>query len=233
MASVSTYTKSGTKATTTAKLDAAVFGVMPENHELLKHAYVAYLANGRENLAVVKTRGLVRGGGKKPWKQKGTGRARFGSTRNPIWRGGGIVFGPTGEENYTKKMHTAAKRQAIRQALSLAADEGRIKVVEAMNFDGKVKTTTEFLSKIDAKGSVLLVVDTKDDKSDQATRNLQNVKVVHAQYLNVYDILNATSWLSASQLSSWYTNGSTKLRKQPLLRRTSNGNANDPQASFE
>lgn len=191
MASVSTYTKSGTKATTTAKLDASVFGVMPENHELLKLAYVAYLANGRENLAVVKTRGLVRGGGKKPWKQKGTGRARFGSTRNPIWRGGGIVFGPTGEENYTKKMHTAAKRQAIRQALSLAADEGRIKVVEAMNFDGKVKTTTEFLSKIDAKGSVLLVVDTKDDKSDQATRNLQNVKVVHAQYLNVYDILNS------------------------------------------
>ena len=192
MASVATYTKSGAKATTAAKLDSEVFGVMPENHELLKLAYVAYLANGRENLAVVKTRGLVRGGGKKPWKQKGTGRARFGSTRNPIWRGGGIVFGPTGNENYTKKMHVTAKRQAIRQALSLAAaNDGQIKVVEAINFDGKVKTTVDFLKKIDAKGSILLVTDLKDDKSDRATRNLDGVKVVHAQYLNVYDILNS------------------------------------------
>lgn len=191
MASVATYTKSGAKATTAAKLDASVFGVMPENHELLKLAYVAYLANGRENLAVTKTRGLVRGGGRKPWKQKGTGRARFGSTRNPIWRGGGIVFGPTGEENYSKKMHVNTKRQAIRQALSLAADEGRIKIVEDFGFDGKVKTTTAFLQKIDAKGSVLLVTDAKDDKSERGTSNLQNVKVVHAQYLNVYDLLNA------------------------------------------
>ena len=143
---VPTYTKSGTKATTAAKLDASVFAVMPENHELLKLAYTAYLANGRGNLAQVKTRGLVRGGGKKPWKQKGTGRARFGSTRNPIWRGGGIVFGPTGEENYTKKIATNAKRQAIRQALSLAAHEGRIKVVEAIESkDGKVAPILKFL----------------------------------------------------------------------------------------
>lgn len=188
---VSTYTSSGAKATTAAKLEASVFGVMPENHELLKLAYVAYLANGRENLAVTKTRGLVSGGGKKPWKQKGTGRARFGSTRNPIWRGGGIAFGPTGEENYRLKMHVGAKRLAIRQALSLAADENRIKVVEDFAFDSKVKTTVAFLQKIDAKGSVLVVTDVKDDKSDRATSNLQNVKVVHAQYLNVYDILNS------------------------------------------
>ena len=98
--SVPTFTKSGAKATTPAKLDKGVFAVMPENHELLKLAYSAYLANGRDNLAVTKTRGLVSGGGKKPWKQKGTGRARFGSSRNPIWRGGGIAFGQTGEENY-------------------------------------------------------------------------------------------------------------------------------------
>src|SRR5487761_1835511 len=112
---VPTYTKSGTKATTAAKLDVTVFSVMPENHELLKLAYVAYLANGRDNLAVAKTRGLVRGGGRKPWKQKGTGRARFGSSRNPIWRGAGVVFGPTGEGNYTKQLNTKAKRLAIRQ----------------------------------------------------------------------------------------------------------------------
>ena len=93
---VPTYTASGSKAATPAKLDDAVFGVEVTNHRLLRQAYDAYLSNGRENLAIVKTRGLVRGGGKKPWKQKGTGRARFGSSRNPIWRGGGIVFGPTG-----------------------------------------------------------------------------------------------------------------------------------------
>jgi large subunit ribosomal protein L4 len=189
---VPTYTKSGTKATTSAKLDASVFEVMPENHELLKLAYTAYLANGRENLAVVKTRGLVRGGGKKPWKQKGTGRARFGSSRNPIWRGGGIVFGPTGLENYTKKMHTNAKRQAIRQALSLAANEGRIKVVENFeNKDAKVATTVAFLSKIEATGSILLVLDNKDGMTDRATRNLSNLKVVTANYLNVFDVLNS------------------------------------------
>src|ERR1700746_1524972 len=127
---VATYTKSGTKATTAAKLDKAVFGVMPTNHVLLKEAYVAYLANGRDNLAVTKTRGLVSGGGKKPWRQKGTGRARFGSSRNPIWRGGGIAFGPTGNENYSRKISVSAKKQALRQALSLAAHEDRIKVIE-------------------------------------------------------------------------------------------------------
>src|SRR5258708_2202572 len=125
---VATYTKAGTKATTAAKLDSAVFGVETKNHELLKTAYMAYLANGRRNLAVTKTRGLIRGGGRKPWRQKGTGRARFGSSRNPIWRGGGITFGPTGQENYTKQLNVKAKRQALRQALSLKAD--RVVVIE-------------------------------------------------------------------------------------------------------
>ncbi|HET7302067.1 MAG TPA: 50S ribosomal protein L4 [Candidatus Saccharimonadales bacterium] len=191
MANVPTFTKSGSKAATAAKLDSSVFGVLPENHDLLKLAYVAHLANGRENLAVVKTRGLVSGGGKKPWKQKGTGRARFGSSRNPIWRGGGIVFGPTGEENYTKKLQVGAKRKAIRQALSLAAEESRIKVVEELHFTGKVKDVNDFLQKIEATGRVLLVVDAKDEKTELATRNLQNVTVVHAQYLNVRSILDS------------------------------------------
>src|SRR5580658_9500569 len=113
--SVATFTKTGTKATTPAKLDKAVFGVEVKHHELLKAAYVAYLANGRGNLAVTKTRGLVSGGGRKPWRQKGTGRARFGSSRNPIWRGGGIAFGPTGQENYTKNLNIKAKRLALKQ----------------------------------------------------------------------------------------------------------------------
>lgn len=186
------YSKVGTKATAPAQLSVDVFGTMPENHELLKLAYTAYLANGRANLAVVKTRGLISGGGRKPWKQKGTGRARFGSSRNPIWRGGGIVFGPTGEENYTKKIHVSAKRKALRQALSISASENRLRVIESFdNKDAKVSATVKLLSKIDATGSVLLVLDQKDDLALRATRNLQNITVVSAEYLNVYNLLNA------------------------------------------
>lgn len=192
VSTVPTFTSDGTKATTAAKLDAAVFAVMPENNELLKLTYNAYLANGRDNLAVTKTRGLVSGGGRKPWKQKGTGRARFGSTRNPIWRGGGIVFGPTGEENYSIKVNVSAKRLALRQALSLAASEGRIRVIEIIDFkDGKVAPVVKMLEKIDAKGRALLVTDYKDGLADRATRNLTDVKVSHASYLNVFDVMNA------------------------------------------
>lgn len=206
--SVATYTKSGTKAATAAKLNATVFAVMPENHELLKLAYTAYLANGRVNLAKTKTRGLISGGGRKPWKQKGTGRARFGSSRNPIWRGGGIVFGPTGEENYSKKMHVNAKRQAVRQALSLAANEGRIRVIETFETkEGKVANTVKLLQKIDAQGSVLLVVSLKDELVERATRNLQDVKAVSATYLNVYDILNSDTLVisekALDQINEW------------------------------
>src|SRR5690349_6823006 len=211
--SVPTYTKSGTKAATPAKLDKAIFAVMPGNHELLKLAYTAYLANGRDNLAQTKTRGLVSGGGKKPWKQKGTGRARFGSTRNPIWRGGGIAFGPTGEENYKIKMSLAAKRQALRQALSLAASEGRIKVIESFaSSDGKVSTSAKLLDKLEARGTVLLVLEHKDANTDRAIGNLQGVKATQANYLNVFDVMNAdvlvvtekalaavTEWLGGKQ----------------------------------
>ena len=205
---VPTFTKSGVKAAAPAKLDKAVFAVMPENHELLKLAYSAYLANGRDNLAVTKTRGLVSGGGKKPWRQKGTGRARFGSSRNPIWRGGGIAFGPTGEENYKIKLHLAAKRLALRQALSLAANEDRIKVIEAFdNKDSKVAATSKFLSKIEAKGSILLILDHKDGSTERAVGNLQNVKAVNANYLNVYDIMNADALVvtqkALSMINEW------------------------------
>ncbi len=190
--SVPTYTKTGTKAATPAKLDKATFAVMPENHELLKLAYSAYLANGRDNLAVTKTRGLVSGGGKKPWRQKGTGRARFGSSRNPIWRGGGVAFGPTGEENYSIKINVVAKRLALRQALSLAASENRIVVIESFeNKDAKVAAAAKLLQKIDAKGNVLLILEHKDEKTERAVRNLKDVKAVQANYLNVFDIMNA------------------------------------------
>lgn len=188
--SVATFTKSGTKATSEAKLDKAVFGLKVDNHELLKQAYVAYLAKARVGSAHVKLRGEVRGGGRKPWRQKGTGNARVGSIRSPLWRGGGITFGPSGEENYIKKMSTTSKRQAIRQALSLKADN--IKVIETFdNKDAKTAATVKLLSKMGADRNVLLVVDNKDLMTERATRNIPYLSVSQAQYVNVYDVLNA------------------------------------------
>lgn len=207
-----TFTKTGTKATAAVKLDTNVFAVMPENYELIKLVYDAYLANGRDNLAQTKTRGLISGGGKKPWKQKGTGRARFGSSRNPIWRGGGIVFGPTGEENYTKKVTTVTKRTALRQALSLAAKDGRIKVVESLDTKGKTVELVNLFKKIDAyNGSVLLVTDTKDELLVRAASNLSKTKLVQASYLTVYDILNSDHLVvtqkSLEIIKSWLAPG--------------------------
>lgn len=191
---VATYTKAGSAAQTAAKLDKSVFGVEIKNHELLKQAYVSYLANGRERLATTKTRGLVSGGGRKPWRQKGTGRARFGSTRNPIWRGGGIVFGPTGEENYSKQMNVKAKRQAIRQALTIGANENKVVVIEdIVSKEGKTSELVKLLDKIKATKNVLLVVDHKTPELVRASQNLPYVKVVQAQYVNAYDALNADS----------------------------------------
>src|SRR5580692_9727236 len=159
---VATYTAAGAKATTPAKLNKAVFGVEVTSHELLKAAYTAYLGNSRPNLAVTKTRGLVRGGGKKPWKQKGTGRARFGSSRNPIWRGGGIVFGPTGEENYSKKLNTKSKRLALCQALSLAVTGNNINVIEGIDVkNGKTAELVSLLAKLGLSRNILIVVDAK------------------------------------------------------------------------
>jgi large subunit ribosomal protein L4 len=186
------YSKTGTKSPTAVKLQANVFGLVPENHELLKAAYLAYLADIRNNLAITKTRGLVRGGGRKPWRQKGTGRARFGSTRNPIWRGGGVVFGPTGNENYRRKLSRQQKNQALRQALSIADKENRIKLVEEFDRDStKVKIMQNYLNKLSAQGSILLIVESKAEAITRSTANLPTVKVVTANYLTVFDVLNA------------------------------------------
>jgi large subunit ribosomal protein L4 len=204
--SVPTFTKAGAKATTPAKLNKDIFELKVESHDLLKQAYLAYLANGRSNNAVVKTRGLVSGGGRKPWKQKGTGRARFGSSRNPIWRGGGIVFGPTGQENYSRSLNTEAKRLAVRQALSLNKDT--IKVIESFEAkDGKVKNAVAVLDKLDAKRNVLVVVENKTAELVRATQNIPYVTLVSATYLNTYDVLNADSIVitkkALEQIDAW------------------------------
>ena len=185
-----TYTKSGSKATTATKLNDAIFGLEVKSHGLLKQAYVTYQANGRENLAKTLKRGEVRGGGKKPWKQKGTGRARFGSIRVPIWRGGGITFGPLGKENYSRDLNKKAKQQAIRQALSVNAEN--ISVIESFEVSsGKTKDAAELLQKIGVERKVLVAVDSKDASTERAVRNVEGLKYVQATYLNVFDIMNA------------------------------------------
>lgn len=187
-----TYTKTGTKASENIKLNADIFGIKTINEDLLHQAYDAYLANGRINLANTKTRGLVRGGGKKPWRQKGTGRARVGSRRTPIWRGGGIIFGPTGLENYSKKINIKAKRNAIRQALSAKNQAGVIKVIEDISVKTpKTAELVKLMNKLGSEGYTLIVTDHIATELNLASRNLINVKVVQAKYLNVARILDA------------------------------------------
>jgi large subunit ribosomal protein L4 len=194
--------------TTTPKttLPTEVFNVEVKNHELLKLAYDAYLANNRTASATTKTRGDVRGGGKKPWKQKGTGRARFGSTRNPIWRGGGIVFGPLGNENYSKKIATRAKRQAIRQALTLASQANKVHVLDVKT-TGKTAEVVKFLTDHKFDRKTLIAVEEKTPELIRATNNIQNVLLVSTKYLSVYHILNADAIVlspaSLPTLKSW------------------------------
>ena len=176
-----------------ATLNKDVFGLTVENHELVKLAYDAYLANSRSSHAKTLKRGEVRGGGKKPWRQKGTGRARFGSTRNPIWRHGGVAFGRTGEENFTKKLAKNSKRLAVRQALSMKnADKAVFVLDKEVKLTGKTKDAVKVLKdmKLDGK-NVLAVAAEKTPEVLRSTNNLPNVKLVRATYLNVFDIMNA------------------------------------------
>lgn len=182
------------ESTTPAKatLPKEVFAVEVPNHQLLKLAYDAFLANGRQSSATTLQRGEVRGGGKKPWKQKGTGRARFGSSRNPIWRGGGIVFGPRGNENYKLKVSKTSKLVALRQALTLANQANKI-VVTDVKTTGKTSEIAKFFAdqKFHKDAKVLIVVDEKTPELMRATNNLENALLVRATYLSVYYILNA------------------------------------------
>ena len=168
-------------------LPKSVFAVEVRNHELLKLAYDSYLANNRLASATTKQRGEVRGGGKKPWRQKGTGRARFGSIRNPIWRGGGIVFGPRGNENYTKKISKTSKRVALRQALTVKFDKV---LVADIKTTGKTAEVAKFLKENNLNRRVLIVAE-KTDELIRATNNISEALLVSPMYLNVFDILNA------------------------------------------
>ena len=177
----------------TVKLNKDIFGLSVENHELVKLAYDAYLANSRSSHAKTLKRGEVRGGGKKPWKQKGTGRARFGSIRNPIWRHGGVAFGRTGEENFTKKISRESKKVAIRQALSIKNKAKAVIVTDkALKQTGKTKDAAKYIESLGLSGkNILAVTHEKTPELIKMTNNLSNLKLVRATYLNVFDIMNA------------------------------------------
>ena len=191
-----------------ATLNKDVFGLTVENHELVKLAYDAYLANSRSSHAKTLKRGEVRGGGKKPWKQKGTGRARFGSTRNPIWRHGGVAFGRTGNENFTKKLAKSSKLLAVRQALSMKNAKKAVLVLDpAVKLKGKTKDAVKVLKDMKLEGkNVLAVCAEKTPEVLRSTNNLPNVKLVRATYLNVFDIMNADAIVFSEEALKATTN---------------------------
>jgi len=198
--------------TTVAKvsLPKEVFAVDVNNHELLKLAYDSYLANSRSAHPNTKKRGEVSGGGRKPWAQKGTGRARFGSSRNPIWRGGGIAFGPNGSENHMKRLSTTSKRVAVRQALTLANQANKVVVLD-FKTTGKTSEAAKFLVDNKLERKVLLVVDEKTPQILRATNNVPNILLIRANYLSVYHILNADkvvlSTKSVAAIKTWLVGG--------------------------
>lgn len=202
-----TFTKSGTKASSEVKLSKEVFGLKVESHELIKQAYTRTLDNRRTNNATTLTRGNVRGGGRKPWRQKGTGRARAGSIRSPLWRTGGVTFGPDGTENYSKKLSKQAKRTATKQALSLANADKKVHVIDEITTKGKTSEVAALLKKLGAERTVLIVVDEKSDELTRSTNNLPSVTLSTASYLTVYDILNADFILmtkkAVTQVETW------------------------------
>ncbi len=161
-----------------------------ENTQVMFDAVQVYQANMRQATAKTKTRHEVSGGGKKPWRQKGTGRARAGSSRSPIWVGGGNALGPDGNQNYKLAQNKKAHKLALRSALSLKVKEDLI-VVDELKVSGKTKDMKTILNAIKASGRVLLV--SSDELVHQASKNLENVVVREFNNVSVYDLLNTKS----------------------------------------
>ena len=186
MANVSVYNMKG-ETVGTLELNDAVFGVEVNEH-LVHMAVVAQLANKRQGTQSAKTRAEVSGGGKKPWRQKGTGHARQGSTRAPQWTGGGIVFAPK-PRDYTIKLNKKEKRLALKSALTSRVNEGKFIVVDQIAMD-EIKTKN-FKTMLDALNvnKALVVLDSNDQTVVKSARNIENVKTALTNTINVYDIL--------------------------------------------
>ncbi|OGN00349.1 MAG: 50S ribosomal protein L4 [Candidatus Yanofskybacteria bacterium RIFCSPHIGHO2_02_FULL_41_29] len=177
------------------KLPDAIFG-LPLNKDLLYQVVTSQMANKRQNIAHTKDRGEVRGGGKKPWRQKGTGRARHGSIRSPIWKGGGVTFGPRKERVFKKKINKKMARKALFLALSSKVKDKEMIVIDGIAFNSwKTKEMAVVVNKISElfsskHSSLLLVTDKKmGDTIERVSRNLPRVDVMEAKNLNALDVI--------------------------------------------
>ena len=170
-----------------ANLKEEIFSLKARPH-LLHQTVLMQLANRRAGTAATKSKGFVRGGGKKPWRQKGTGRARAGSIRSPIWVGGGTIFGPQ-PRDYSYRMPRTARRKALLSALSLKNRDGKIIVVDKLEPEQpKTKVMAQALAQLKVQ-SALIVIAAADERIERAARNLAKVKVLRVDGLNVYDLL--------------------------------------------
>jgi len=180
------------------QLDDSIFG-MSSHPSIVHEAVVMQLASRRQGTASTKTRGEVSGGGKKPWKQKGTGRARAGSIRSPLWKGGGTIFGPL-PRDYGYSIPKKKYRTALRAVLSARFKEGAITVVDRIEIEGpKTKMLVQFLGRLGLEGKVAILMDQINSNIERAARNLPGVKVLQIEKLNVYDLLNARQLLIPQQ----------------------------------
>jgi len=168
-----------------------VFG-LEINQPLLSEVAILMQSNLRIGIAKTKTRGEISGGGKKPWKQKGTGRARTGSIRNPIWRGGGTTFGPTGEQNFKKLIPIKKRKASLLNALSLKAKEKQIIIIkEVVIKEPKTKVMAEVLAKLPISGKILMVLPEHNEVFYKSGRNIENLKMVVYKDLNTLEVLLA------------------------------------------
>ena len=180
-------------------LNPTVFEVKATNTEkntnqVVFDAVQVYMSNRRQATAKTKTRAEVRGGGKKPWRQKGTGRARAGSSRSPLWVGGGTVFGPDGRQSYKLSMNKKAHALALKSALSIKASEKNIVVVDELT-TSKTKEFIKVLENLKIEGKTLVVLSEDNDELVRSARNVPGVKVVLANNVCVYDLLNTNKLL--------------------------------------
>ena len=186
MANVSVYNIEG-KEVGTIELNDAIFGVEVNEH-LVHMAVVNQLANNRQGTQKAKTRSEVSGGGKKPWRQKGTGHARQGSTRAPQWTGGGVVYAPT-PRDYSFKLNKKEKRAALKSALTSRVEENKFIVVDEMNFDEiKTKKFQTVLNNLSVS-KALVVLEDGNKNAELSARNIADVKTAKTNTINVYDIL--------------------------------------------
>lgn len=190
MPKVSTYNIAGAQ-TGEMELNDSVFGV-EVNEAVMRQAVLRQLANERLGTHATKTRGLVRGGGRKPWKQKGTGRARVGSTRSPLWVGGGTVFGPQ-PRSYEQKMPRKARRLAVKSALSDKVNTNELFVLDEIVLAApKTKEVVKVVDNFKFSGEKVLFITDCDEVMARCARNLQGVKSVSTENMNIFDLLHYT-----------------------------------------